>query len=222
MKFIYKSNSKKEKKILGKKFLSLNKKKAYLIIQNKKLNLLEKINQLYPFEIYLNLLFDFYSSLFKENNNKVLSDIINHKIKELIDEENDFTFKIKILLLDNILNIDSMFKECKTLISLPDISKLKTKYIKNMNSLFCGCSSLKYLDNISNWNTKNVTNINEAFSGCKSLENLPDISKWKFDNIKSMSRLFQGCSSLKYLPDISKWDLKILMIFQDYFLNVPI
>ena len=59
-----------------------------------------------------------------------------------------------------MIDINSFFKNCKTLLSLPNISKLKINYVKNMNSLFCGCSSLLSLGGVTNWKTNNVNNIN--------------------------------------------------------------
>jgi surface protein len=43
--------------------------------------------------------------------------------------------------------------------------------------LFSDCKSLSTLPDISKWNTNNVTNISYLFSDCKSLSTLPDISK---------------------------------------------
>ena len=54
-------------------------------------------------------------------------------------------FSIKLKLLENIVYMNSMFNECKTLISLTDISYINTKYIKDINSLFKKCSNLKIL-----------------------------------------------------------------------------
>ena len=47
-----------------------------------------------------------------------------------------------------------------------------------MNSMFCDCSSLQSLPDISKWDTKNVTNMSFMFYNCSSLQSLPDISKW--------------------------------------------
>ena len=52
------------------------------------------------------------------------------------------------------------------------------------------------------------------------LKELPDISKWNICDVNNISGLFFGCSSLKELPDISKWNYVMLMIYQDYFMDV--
>ena len=68
-----------------------------------------------------------------------------------------------IFLKENYSNFKGMFYNCKSLISLPDISK---------------------------WNTNNVIDISEMFYNCSSLESLPDISKWNTNNVIDMSSLF--------------------------------
>ena len=49
--------------------------------------------------------------------------------------------------------------------------------ISDMSYLFWGCKSLISLPDISKWNISNVKYMNGMFSGCESLISLPDISK---------------------------------------------
>ena len=42
-----------------------------------------------------------------------------------------------------------MFKECNSLISLPDISKWNTTNVTHMSAMFTGCKSLILLTDIS-------------------------------------------------------------------------
>ena len=46
-----------------------------------------------------------------------------------------------------------------------------------MSNMFSGCKSLSSLPDISKWNINNVKNMSFMFEGCKSLSSLPDISK---------------------------------------------
>jgi len=146
------------------------------------------------------------------NNNKNKCKIIyNEKGYELtyefyIEEKIE---EIEIILkgICNITKISSIFNDCSSLISLPDISNWDTSKVTDMNNMFSGCSSLISLPDISNWDTSKVTDMNQMFSGCSSLISLPDISKWDISNVIDMSSLFSGCSSLISLPDISKWDI---------------
>ena len=50
--------------------------------------------------------------------------------------------------------------------------------ITHAEEMFYGCKSLLSLPDISKWDAKNVTNIDNIFYGCCSLQSLPDISKW--------------------------------------------
>jgi len=61
-----------------------------------------------------------------------------------------------------------MFYECRSLSSLPDISKWNTNKVKDMKFLFYGCSSLSSLPDISKWNTNNVRDMRSMFSFCYS------------------------------------------------------
>ena len=62
-----------------------------------------------------------------------------------------------------------MFYDCKSLVSLPDISKWNVSKVTNMKALFYGCESLQCFPDISNWNIINNTNINKEnmFYGSK-------------------------------------------------------
>ena len=59
-----------------------------------------------------------------------------------------------------------MFNDCRSLISVPDISKWNTSNVTYMNNMFCYCSSLVSLPDISKWNTLNVTDIENNFYEC--------------------------------------------------------
>ena len=69
-------------------------------------------------------------------------------------------------IFNNVIDMQSMFKGCSSLISLPDISKWDTKNITDMYSMFEGCSSLISLPDISKWDTKNIISINNMFNEC--------------------------------------------------------
>ena len=99
-----------------------------------------------------------------------------------------------------------MFRSCRSLSSLPDISKWNTNNVKNICQIFYECSSLSSLPDISIWNTNNITNMSGIFSWCQSLSSLPDISKWNTNHVTNMSDMFRECRSLSPLPNISKWN----------------
>ena len=52
-----------------------------------------------------------------------------------------------------------------------------------MSGMFSNCKSLISLPDISQWNTNNVNNMSEMFFNCYSIKSLPDISKWDLKNV---------------------------------------
>ena len=170
--------------------------------------------------------------IFKNKKKDII--IINNKKYELKGkfENKKQIFKIKIKFLDNILKLNSMFEDCKSLSYVHNFQYLNTKYFKTMHNLFAGCISLLLIDDISNWDINNnndikllyqyfykespltiskmyfdkFNNINKLIHQGSNLKSLPNISKWNKSNVNNISRLFFECSSLKSLPDISKWN----------------
>ena len=128
---------------------------------------------------------------FVKNNKNLCKMIIDNKEYEITKEykvKNNSKNKLKIKLkgIDNVTNMSFMFSGCKSLLSLPDISKLNTNNITNMSLMFALCSSLSSLPDISKWNINNVTNISYMFCLCSSLSSLPDISKWNTSKVTNM------------------------------------
>lgn len=115
----------------------------------------------------------------------------------------------------------SMFFNCESLSSLPDISNWNTSNVNDMSYMFANCKSLSVLPDISKWNTINFQDIRYISSNCKSLLYLPDISKWNFNNILDMSSIISGCDSLSYFPDISKWKINDETNLNWMFKNCP-
>ena len=119
--------------------------------------------------------------------------------------------------LKNIVNLNGLFYNCSSLISLPDISKWKTDEVTDMNGLFYNCSSLISIPDISNWNTNNAIDMHGLFYKCSSLISIPDISKWNTNNVINISEIFYYCSSLSSLPNISQWDTSKVEDISDIF-----
>ena len=131
---------------------------------------------------------------------------INNKSKEII-------YKIDTKLLsplydklnfNNVNDMHLMFYNCKSLSSLPDISKWITNNVNDMSFMFYNCESLSSLPDISKWNTNNVNDMRSMFYNCKLLSSLPDISKWITSNVNDMNSMFYNCKLLSSLPDLSK------------------
>jgi len=144
-----------------------------------------------------------FNKIFISNNIKIAKIIINNKQYELKEknENKKLNLKIKIKFLDNIIYLDSMFENCKSLSSVDNLQNINTKYLKAIKYLFSGCSSLLYINDISNWNMNNINDINSIFCRCSSLKSLPNISKWDISKVKNISNMFLECFKLESLPD---------------------
>ena len=152
-----------------------------------------------------------FGSKYVRNNRKNIYIIYQGKKYNIVEYFTDINykkikFKIQIIILSYVNNLEEMFSECDSLISIKDFSNINTKTVRNMRGLFSRCSSLVSISDISNWNISKVTDINSLFYNCSSLQSLPDISKWNINNVTMIFNLFYNCSSLKSLPDISKWN----------------
>ena len=150
---------------------------------------------------------------FVENNKNLCRIIFNGNEFDLcetininINQLKNNIFEIKLKGIKNVTDMSYMFYNCKSLSSLPDISKWDTSNVTNMSCMFGECKSLSSLPDISKWNTSNVNDMSFTFYHCESLLSLPNISKWDTSNVINMNYIFSGCESLLSLPDISKWN----------------
>ena len=70
---------------------------------------------------------------------------------ELKNKANNNILKIKLIGINNVIDMRQMFYNCSSLISLPDISKWNTNNVTNMSEMFSDCYSLIYLHNMKNF-----------------------------------------------------------------------
>ena len=185
MTIIYNNNKENKIKLFGTDFIENNKDKCYIIIDNKKTELKEYIEnikqnkieiKLYETGIITNMSYMFYGC----NSLNSLPDISKWETK-------------------NVTNMNYMLSGCKFLESLPDISKWETKNVTNMGFMFNDCNKLNSLPDISKWDTKNVTDMSYMFSGCRSLKSFPDISKWDINENWFKKSVFENVKS-KIIP----------------------
>ena len=110
--------------------------------------------------------------------------IIRGKIEEIceyieltISESKKEYFKIKLININKLENLEFMFMGCEELFALPNLHKLDVNNVTSMRSMFNECTSLAIISDISKWNKINVTDMRYMFSLCSSLKEIPDISK---------------------------------------------
>ena len=204
-----------------------------VIMSNNYNSLIKNIMDLYN-KIYINELTIYYkvnknedtikifNSLFVKDNKKNCK--IQFEDKELDLQEklnirnyNKDILEIKLKGISNLKELNFMFAECSSLISVPDLSKMNVTQICDLSGIFHCCSSIESLPDISKWNTKSAIHMRCLFSGCESLLSIPDISNWDTSNVKAMDNMFAVCSKIKSLPDISKWNVKNVLSMENMF-----
>jgi len=147
-----------------------------------------------------------------ENNCTIIYQGNEIKLRELLPyEENDTIYDksilIKLKVNNKITNMTNMFKDCKSLYSIPDISNLNTSNITKMEGIFENCESLSYISGLLEWDVSLVTDMSKMFYNCKSLSYLEDISKWNASKIIDIGGIFHNCISLSFLPNIIEWKI---------------
>ena len=153
------------------------------------------------------------SNIYPDNSNENPSILESSEQNDtnLFSYKENFQFSF-LLSFNRIINMNSMFSGCKSLISLPDISKWNTSNVNNMRYMFSYCKSLKSLPDISKWNTSNVKEMISMFYECNSLISLPDISKWNTSNVNNMSYMLYKCKSLYHYLIYQNGILLILIV----------
>ena len=154
-------------------------------------------------------LFSYHFVRKNRNNFKIIYKNKEYDLSEYFyiykDDDIKDILEIKLKIINETTNIERMFLNCSSLISLQDIDKLDTSKVKSFDSIFAGCKLLQSMPGISKWKTSNIKSWYCMFEGCSSLISLPDISKWKIPRLlspDSFNYMFRGCSSLIIIPNI--------------------
>lgn len=186
-------------KLFDEDFISVNKDKAYLIINNTKSPLISyyKKSQTQSQE-----------SSNEENELKVtlIEDTTMEDISRMFSGCNSFKqSKISKTGILHIKNMNNLFADCDSKEKLPEeLSLLNTSNFTDMREIFSNCTSLKSIPNIKNWNVSKVTGLNAFFYEYEKTESLSDISEWDISNVSNIGSFFSCCKNLKSIPDISK------------------
>ena len=132
-------------------------------IKENKLKIEKKKNRVYNKLFYkanTNKNIKIFGNEFIKRNKKKLKVIRNNKYEKTILKTNNIksnrNISIKFNFLENIIYMNSMFKECTSLYKLSGLPKWKIDYVKDISFLFYGCASLTSLPEISKWNTSQV------------------------------------------------------------------
>ena len=137
----------------------------------------DKININFPFNIYVNGIFQNYTDKYVYNLTK-LENII------------------KIIWNYQLVNCKSMFEGLYNIINI-NLSKFDSSKVTDMSNMFKGCYYLSSLD-LNNLNTSKVTNMSQIFYDCNSLPFL-DLNSLDTSFVKDMYGMFAYCYNLKEL-----------------------
>ena len=144
--------------IFGNDFVTNNRNKLFLIINNKKSKLKSKIK---VDEDYLEV-------ILVQNSNNYITDLscMFEKCKYLMGF-NEYKGH-SLIKFDSVKDVSSMFKGCSETEEL-DLSFFPFLVnIENMKNLFCGCKELKKIENLDNWKTSRVTNMEGILMDAKN------------------------------------------------------
>ena len=92
-----------------------------------------------------------------------------------------------------VTSMKSMFSDCSSLTSIP---QLDTSKVTNMYNMFFYCSRLTTIPQLD---TSNVTNMYNMFYSCSKLSNIPQLNT---SNVTSMNSMFSSCSRLTTIPQL--------------------
>ena len=218
-------------KILGEKFVELNKDKIDLDINGTRVELCHK----YKLNKGINeIIFNFkqnikdFSYLFYEVTSlSEISGLQTWDTSEAINFKHLFSGCIQLSDISALSkwdtscveNFSCLFYNC---ISLKDIYPLSGWNVSNGNFfsyLFYNCSSLEYLHGIKNWDVSKGKFFNCSFAYCLNLKNISALENWNTRNGIFFSHLFFNCSSLKDITALENWDITKGNFFDYIFCN---
>ena len=152
---------------------------------------------------------DIFGETFVQNNKDNIALIINGKPNKLVDK---FTLlkgknNIKMMIKNELTNIEEMFRGCKTLVNINDLKYLDLKNISSIKNLFYKCESLKDIKVLENWDVSKLEDLSGLFYYCRSLYDINPLKNWNVSNCKNFSLIFAECEALYNLDALKNWDV---------------
>ena len=125
--------------------------------------------------------YNIFGYVFAHNNKNNIDLIINGEKSQLVwkyklkEGENN----IKLIIKNQLTNLDSMFSGCNTLNDINELKYLNTNNVNNYSGMFEGCSSISDIKALENWNVFNGNDFSCMFYGCSSLTDIKPLENWK-------------------------------------------
>ena len=152
---------------------------------------------------------DIFGETFVKNNKNNIELIINGKPNKLVDKYVLLKGKnvIKMIIKNDLKNIEEMFNGCKTLVNINPLKDLDIKYITSMIGMFNGCESLKDIKPLENWNVSKIEDLSYLFYSCKSLTDINPLKNWDVSICKKFKSMFRECNFLSDISALKNWNV---------------
>lgn len=117
-------------------------------------------------------------------------------------------------------SLAAMFKDCPALTDISPVADINARGIKSIESLFEGCGSLADISPLAKLDTGNVRNMAAVLKDCVSVTSLSSLAEWNTGKTVWMQRAFRGCS-MESLAGLEGWDVSSTISFTDTFAGCP-
>lgn len=94
----------------------------------------------------------------------------------------DVVFSSSFGYCSTLTTTSNWFKDCSNLVSITDLTKLRTDNVTDMSAMFSGCSSITSID-LGSFNTSKVTKMREMFYNCPNLVTIYVGYGWTTENV---------------------------------------
>ena len=152
---------------------------------------------------------DIFGEAFVKNNKDNVELIINGKSNKLVDKYVLLKGKniIKMIIKNDLTNLEEMFKECKSLVNINDLKYINLQNVTSIKNIFYRCESLKDIKSLENWDVSKLEDLEGLFLFCKSLSDINPLKNWNVSNCKNLKSTFNSCESLKDLNALKNWKI---------------
>ena len=114
---------------------------------------------------------------------------------------------IKIIIKNNLTNLNNMFNSCTSLKNINGLKYLDTRNITDFSYMFWGCTSLSDIRPLQRMVVTNGQNFQGMFGGCSSLSDIKSLQNWNVSNGNNFSTIFFSCSSLSDIKPLGNWNV---------------
>lgn len=135
---------------------------------------------------------------------------------------NDAIYIRGITDINNIVSLDGMFENHINLTAV-NLSNLDVSNVTSMSKMFKNCRSLVNIGNVTNWSTSNVVNVASMFEQCMHIDSFPLVRydgigyNWDLNNCINFAGMFRNSRILGNVnvARLSDSDANLCVMFRD-------